>query len=111
MFPRLPFYPDFRAWVRIGQTLLDLHIGFESVEPYSLSPDDTNAAPGKPSLKADMDTGVIVLDKRTRLTGVPKIAWEYRLGSRSAIEWVLDHTRNASQRTHHRGTLQHLPLR
>ena len=89
-FPRLPFYPDFRAWVRIGQTLLDLHIGFESVEPYSLSRDDTNAAPGKPSLKADMDTGVIVLDKRTRLTGVPKIAWEYRLGSRSAIEWVLD---------------------
>ena len=89
-FPRLPFYPDFRAWVGIGQMLLDLHIGFESVQPYSLSRDDTNSAPGKPSLKADMDTGVIVLDKRTRLTGVPKIAWEYRLGSRSAIEWVLD---------------------
>ena len=24
------------------------------------------------------------------LTGVPEEAWEYRLGSRSALEWVLD---------------------
>jgi predicted helicase len=24
------------------------------------------------------------------LTGIPKEAWEYRLGNRSALEWVLD---------------------
>ena len=89
-FPRLPYYPDFQTWAHIGQELLDLHIGFESEEPYPLKREDSKAAPGKPSLKADKETGVIVLDKRTRLTGVPKIAWEYRLGSRSAIEWVLD---------------------
>ena len=89
-FPHLPFYPDFRPWVEIGQSLLDLHIGFESVEPYALVRDDTNSEPGKPSLKADKDTGVIALDKRTRLTGVPTIAWQYRLGNRSALEWVLD---------------------
>ena len=89
-FPRIPLYSDFRAWAGIGQTLLDLHIGFESVEPYALSRDDTNSAPGKPSLKADKDSGIIAVDKRTRLTGVPTIAWEYRLGNRSALEWVLD---------------------
>ena len=26
----------------------------------------------------------------TTLAGVPEKAWEYRLGSRSALEWVLD---------------------
>jgi predicted helicase len=41
-------------------------------------------------LKALKDTGTIVLDSDTQLSGVPKEAWDYRLGNRSAIEWVLD---------------------
>ena len=32
----------------------------------------------------------ITLDNQTTLTGIPHSAWEYRLGSRSALEWVLD---------------------
>ena len=32
----------------------------------------------------------IVLDSKTTLAGIPDEAWEYRLGSRSALEWVLD---------------------
>ena len=35
-FPHLPFHDDFRGFVRMGQELLDLHIGFESVEPWPL---------------------------------------------------------------------------
>ena len=35
-FPRLPFHEDFAAWVRLGQELLDLHIGFEDAEPFAL---------------------------------------------------------------------------
>ena len=30
------------------------------------------------------------MDERTTLAGIPAQAWEYRLGSRSALEWVLD---------------------
>ena len=30
------------------------------------------------------------LDERTTLAGIPERAWEYQLGSRSALEWVLD---------------------
>ena len=30
------------------------------------------------------------LDEQTSLQGVPTQAWEYRLGNRSALEWVLD---------------------
>ena len=89
-FPRLPFHDDFRAWASTGQELLDLHIGFESEEPYRLKREDSKAAPGKARLKADKERGLIVLDNKTTLSGVPEIAWKYRLGSRSAIEWVLD---------------------
>ena len=35
-FPHLPFHDDFRGFVQMGQELLDLHIGFESVEPWPL---------------------------------------------------------------------------
>ncbi len=41
-------------------------------------------------LKADKETGRIVLDSETVLSGVPPAAWDYILGSRSAVEWVLD---------------------
>ena len=89
-FPRLPFYHDFDLWAKMGQELLDLHIGFESAEPYPLEREETGKEPGKPKLRADKERGVIVLDDATRLTGVPEDAWRYRLGNRSALEWVLD---------------------
>ena len=89
-FPRLPFYDDFPAWVDMGRLLLDLHIGFESVEPFGLVREDLDTDAKRVILRADHDAGVIRLDDQTRLTGVPESAWRYRLGSRSALEWVLD---------------------
>ena len=31
-----------------------------------------------------------MLDSETQLAGVPKAAWDYRLGNRSALDWILD---------------------
>ena len=90
-FPRLPLYPDFHHWAEMGQKLLDLHIRFESVDPYPLEHRDReDVDPTRAILLADKAKGVITLDDRTTLSGVPERAWEYRLGSRSALEWVLD---------------------
>ena len=90
-FPRLPLYPDFHHWAEMGQRLLDLHIGFESAEPYPLERHDRKEVyPKRAILRADKSRGTITLDERTTLAGVPEKAWEYRLGSRSALEWVLD---------------------
>src|SRR5690606_11939482 len=36
-FPRIPLYPDFARWRDWGQELLDLHIGYETVEPFPLT--------------------------------------------------------------------------
>ncbi len=89
-FPRLPLYHDFDIWARMGQELLDLHIGFESAEPYPLQRTDQEGDGTRTILRADKERGVITLDDKTTLTGVPPDAWRYQLGNRSALEWVLD---------------------
>ena len=89
-FPRLPFYGDFWGWAASGQELLDLHIGFESVEPYGLKRNDQSGEAKRVILRADKERGIITLDDKTTLTGVPADAWRYVLGNRSALEWVLD---------------------
>ena len=97
-FPRLPFHDDFAVWVRLGQELLDLHIGFEHAEPFALERMDKDGAPSKAALKADNARSTIVLDSKTMLTGLPVEAWQYRLGSRSALEWVLDQYKERTPR-------------
>ena len=119
-FPRLPLYHDWDAWVKMGRELLELHIGFEDVEPFPLERVDKSRSyqspPSQPSpikgegavvgalkgegvsaprvmLRAnagDKERGEIHIDSETVLRGVPEFAWEYRLGNRTAIEWVLD---------------------
>ena len=89
-FPRLPFYHDFRLWRDMGRELLGLHVGFEQAEPYPLERVDLEGESRRVILRADREKGAIALDDRTTLRGVPPEAWEYRLGSRSALEWVLD---------------------
>ncbi len=93
-FPRLPFYDDFCQWVNWGMLLMDLHINYKIVTPYPLKridiPLEKSDVSPKVKLKADKDKGKIILDDVTTLEGVPKQAWEYRLGNRSALEWILD---------------------
>ena len=97
-FPRLPLYHDWDAWVKMGRELLELHIGFEDAEPYPLERVDKSrsgdgAVAPRVMLRAnaeDKERGEIHIDSETVLRGVPEFAWEYRLGNRTAIEWVLD---------------------
>lgn len=96
-FPRIPFYPDFWKWAEWGRQLMELHIGYETVEPWPLTrldtPDEKAREAGvtpKTVLKADRDNGLIRLDSETTLSGIPAEVWTYRLGNRSGIEWILD---------------------
>jgi predicted helicase len=96
-FPRIPFYADFWQWAKWGRELMELHIGYESIEPWPLQrhgvPDEKtrkNGAQPKAMLKADKDNGRIMLDSETTLAGIPVEAWAYKLGNRSALEWILD---------------------
>ena len=95
-FPRIPFYEDFWWWAKRGQQLMDLHLNYESITTARLRRIDevvkTSHGTSLPKalLKADKDSGVIYVDEQTKLENIPKEAWEYKLGNRSALEWVLD---------------------
>ena len=41
-------------------------------------------------MKPDKDGCRIIVDSETTLTGIPPKAWDYKLGNRSALEWILD---------------------
>ncbi len=90
-FPRLPFYEDFHQWAAWGKALMDLHLNYETIEPYGLQRVEISTKDNpKAKLKADKTNGAIILDDNTQLIGVEAIAWEYKLGNRSALEWILD---------------------
>jgi predicted helicase len=93
-FPRLPYYENFQKWVNWGKQLMELHINYETVTPYNLTrldiPLKDNQKTPKAKLKADKIKGSIILDDVTTLENIPKIAWEYMLGNRCAVEWILD---------------------
>lgn len=93
-FPRLPYYENFPKWVNWGKQLMEIHINYETVTPYNLTrldiPLKDNQKTPKPKLKADKTKDSIILDDVTTLANIPKIAWEYMLGNRSALEWILD---------------------
>jgi predicted helicase len=77
---------------------MDLHINYETAEPYQLQITNcelriANYRDGvipKAKLKADKAAGIIILDEQTELHGIPTESWDYKLGSRSALEWILD---------------------
>ncbi len=89
-FPRIPFYTDFSKWAKKGEQLINLHVHFEQITPYPLSRIDTPSKTNKPRLKADKEKNLIEIDTETQLKNIPAIAWQYQLGNRSALEWVLD---------------------
>jgi predicted helicase len=104
-FPRIPFYADFWQWADWGRALMDLHIGYEAVPPFALArtdvPDEKARRAGLPPkaiLRSDVAGGRIVLDSETVLAGVPAQAWDYRLGNRSALDWVLDQHKEKTPR-------------
>lgn len=96
-FPHIPFYADFWQWTDWGTALLKLHVGYEGVEPWPLKridsidkkSRDAGLAP-RSMLRAFPSEGKIQLNGETTLMEVPETAWSYRIGNRSALQWVLD---------------------
>lgn len=56
--------------------------------PHPLTVRKLKVAP--PRLRADQLAGAIYYGDQLLLSGIPAAAWRYRLGNRSALEWVLD---------------------
>ncbi len=94
--PRLPYTPDFWGFAKAGQRLGEIHVGYEEVDEYPLRFVETPDTPldwrvEKMRLSKDK-TGIKYNDFLT-LDGIPAKVFDYRLGNRSALEWVIDQYR------------------
>jgi len=91
-FPRIPFYQNFENWVSWGKKLTYLHIDYEKIEPFKLKINQEKSLKEIPKtkLKVDRELGEIILDENTSISGIPEKVWQYKLGNRSALEWIVD---------------------
>jgi len=94
--PRIPFAPDFAAFAKAGEKLAALHTGYESQKEFKLKRVETPGAKldlRVERMKLAKDKASLVYNDYLTLTGIPAAAHAYRLGNRSALEWVIDQYR------------------
>ena len=94
--PRIPFAPDFRAFAAAGARLAQIHVAYEQQPEYQLPQVET---PDKPldwrvdKMKLSKDKTQLHYNGFLTLDQIPAAAFNYRLGNRSALEWIIDQYR------------------
>ncbi|MEM9423842.1 MAG: type ISP restriction/modification enzyme, partial [Spirochaetota bacterium] len=102
--PRIPIRHDFYEILKLGQKLLDLHLGWDTgicpKSHYKLQTQVPQKAVKtvKYSLKSRPSEGIIEISNALKVVGIPRTAWDYKLGGRSAIDWVLEFYKESKNR-------------
>ncbi|MGF9648709.1 type ISP restriction/modification enzyme [Pseudarthrobacter oxydans] len=99
MLPRIPKVKDFWGFSKAGETLAEIHVGYESVEPYALEEIVQGEPTGdlydfykinKLSFGARKDRSRIIYNARITIAGIPDEAFDYQVNGKSALEWIID---------------------
>ena len=103
--PRIPLAADFEAFCAAGRALGELHLGYESVEPWpnlevcGVLP---GADPGRVEKlkwgkrrnpetgKLEADKTVLVYNRQVSVRNIPEGANDYVVNGRSPLEWMID---------------------
>ncbi|MGA2263516.1 MAG: type ISP restriction/modification enzyme, partial [Acidobacteriota bacterium] len=91
--PRIPFAPDFHGFAAAGKRLAELHVNYEQQPEYYWHRIENRKAPLSyrvEKMKLSKDKTSIVYNEFLTIAGIPPETHEYRLGNRSALEWVID---------------------
>ena len=83
----------FLACTRIGKHLMDMHLNYEQAKEYPLKWIENIETPVKwrvERMKLTPNKETIVVNEWLTLEGIPQECFSYRLGNRSALEWVID---------------------
>jgi predicted helicase len=91
--PRIPFVKDFWAFAEAGKKLATLHVEYEKQKEYKLEVVESKVGHLNyrvEKMKLSKDKKTLTYNDFFTLGGIPKEAFEYRLGNRSALEWIID---------------------
>lgn len=118
-YPRIPFYSQktFNKFVELGKRLIKLQTEFENLKPYTnlKIEKDFNYMPKgieNPNknkffdfLTIKKDKQTIILDAKNIIENIPKKAFDYKIGTRCALDWIVDYYKpkklNPQKELHH----------
>lgn len=97
--PRIPAVKkaaDFWTFSKAGRSLADLHLNYETVEPYPLTIEakgmltDADYRVEKMKLAKKGDKTTVIYNTRITLKGIPEAAWDYVVNGKAALDWVME---------------------
>jgi predicted helicase len=86
----------FHAFADAGKKLADLHVNYESVKGFPLKRQENKEVKldwRVKAMKLSKDRETLFYNDFLTLSGIPPQTFDYRLGNRSALEWVIDQYR------------------
>ena len=95
--PHIPYAEDFWGFANAGAQLANLHVNYESQPEYSDLKFIQN--PEVPlnwrveKMKLSKDKTSLVYNDFLTIIGIPPKSFDYQLGTRSALEWIVDQYR------------------
>lgn len=97
--PRIPAVKkaaDFWAFSKAGRALADLHLNYETVEPYPLVVEAKSTLTSadyrveKMKFAKKGDKTAVIYNHRITLKGIPEAAWDYVINGKAALDWVME---------------------
>jgi predicted helicase len=91
--PRIPLAPDFFGFAQAGRELADIHVKYEDQPEYKLEMIENDKLTldwRVEKMRYNKDKTAIIYNDFLTLGGIPQEVHEYRLGSRSALDWIVD---------------------
>ena len=95
--PHIPFAEDFWGFANAGAALADLHVNYESAPKYDglkyIETEGLTVDWRVEKMRLSKDKTQLKYNDFLVLDGIPAEVYDYRLGTRSALEWVVDQYR------------------
>jgi len=96
--PRIPMVDDFRTFSQAGHRLAQLHLNYETLEPYPLI---EKTADGRRQTAANykvikmryaskIDKSRIIYNDTLTLEGIPPETYRYIVNGKSALDWIVE---------------------
>ncbi len=94
--PHIPLLHNteaFQTCAHVGKQLMELHLKYEQAKEYPLQWMENQEMPFSwrvEKMRLTPDRCALVVNESLTLSGIPQECFAYRLGNRSALEWVID---------------------
>ena len=94
--PRVKTAADLWAFSQAGRALADLHLNYETVQPYPLTIDakgplaDADYRVEKMKFAKKGDKTTVIYNGKITLRDIPEAAWDYVVNGKAALDWVME---------------------